>query len=203
MNINSKIIQPLSQPSTQPYTNILQLQPTLPQSNKLIDTECSTDELDIVKTKINNIKKSITDLEKYFKKLEKKNLELQTKLSKQNNNTQSNINTNNKRKRKSTQISEISTPIKISNELCDFINVPYDSKVSRTNITRSIINYIKTNKLSKQNIIYPDEKLSKLLNNNNNITTKHTQHNHLLQQPSHNSPITFYNIQTLLAKHFI
>ena len=160
-----------------------------------IDTECNTDELDIVKTKINNIKQSITDLEKYFKKLEKKNLELQKKLSKQKNNnsnrnTQSNINTNNKRKRKSTQISEISTPIKISNELCDFINIPYDSKVSRTNITRSIINYIKTNKLSKQNSIYPDEKLSKLLN-----TTQ--------QQPSHNSPITFYNIQSLLTKHFI
>ena len=173
----------------------------IPQSNKFIDTECNSDELDIVKTNINNIKQSITDLEKYFKKLEKKNLELQTKLSKQNNNTQSNINTTNKRKRKLTQISEISTPIKISNELCDFINIPHNSKVSRTNITRSIINYIKTNKLSKQNIIYPDEKLSKLLNNN--ITTKHTQHNHLLQHSPNNFPITFYNIQTLLAKHFI
>lgn len=173
MNINSEIPHPI------------------PQSNKLINTECNTDELDIVKTKINNIKKSITDLEKYFKKLEKKNLELQTKLSKQNNNnTQSNTNTNNKRKRKSTQISEISIPIKISNELCNFINIPYNSKVSRTNITRSIINYIKTNKLSKQNIIYPDDKLSKLLN-----TTQ--------QHSPNNSPITFYNIQTLLAKHFI
>lgn len=194
MNIDSKILHPQPHPISQPYTNILQAQSTISQSNQLIDTECNTDELDIVKTKINNIKKSITDLEKYFKKLEKKNLELQTKLSKQNsnnnNNTQSNTNTNNKRKRKSTQISEISTPIKISNELCDFINVPYDSKVSRTNITRSIINYIKTNKLSKQNIIYPDEKLSKLLN-----TTQ--------QHSPNNSPITFYNIQTLLAKHFI
>lgn len=195
MNINSEI----PQPPPLPHSNILQLQPTLSQSNKLIDTECSTDELDIVKTKINNIKKSITDLEKYFKKLEKKNLELQTKLSKQNSNgisnnsnsnSQSNTNTNNKRKRKSTQISEISTPIKISNELCNFINIPYNSKVSRTNITRSIINYIKTNKLSKQNSIYPDEKLSKLLGG--------TQ-----QHSPNNSPITFYNIQSLLAKHFI
>ena len=85
-----------------------------PSSNILINTKNNTDELDMVKTNINNIKQSIINLEKYFKKLEKDNLELQKKLSKKNNNN-NNINSpsniNNKRKRKSTQISEISNPI--------------------------------------------------------------------------------------------
>jgi hypothetical protein len=57
------------------------------------------------------------------------------------------------------------TPRIISNELCDFLQVPHGSKVPRTDITRKVIMYIKANKLedtSDRKIIHPDATLEKL-----------------------------------------
>jgi hypothetical protein len=63
-------------------------------------------------------------------------------------------------------------PVKISNELCDFMNITRGSLIARTHANKIISEYIKSNNLflkgnkalKTKNRIIPDEKLSKLLN---------------------------------------
>lgn len=76
----------------------------------------------------------------------------------------------------------------VSNELCDFLGVPYGSLVARTEVTRSVINYIASNNLrdaSNKRIIVPDEKLKVLLAVDSNVE------------------FTYFHLQKYLKKHFV
>ncbi len=80
------------------------------------------------------------------------------------------------------------TPSSISKELSDFLNMPSDTKISRTEVTKQISDYIKSNNLQNENDkteIIPNEKLIKLIGND------------------HHDKLTFFSIQKLLNKHFI
>jgi len=87
--------------------------------------------------------------------------------------------------------SGFAAPSKVSNELCEFLNKEVGTKVARTEVTKSIIDYIKMNNLQmnedKKNIIIPDEKLKSLLGFNADT----------------DEPLTFFNIQHFMNKHFI
>ena len=82
-------------------------------------------------------------------------------------------------------------PVKISNELCQFLNKPEGSEIARTDVTKALISYIKENGLqvaeekSKDKIV-PDEKLKKLLGIQETIL----------------EDLTFFNIQKYMNKHF-
>jgi hypothetical protein len=59
-------------------------------------------------------------------------------------------------------------PTKVTKELCEFMNKPEGSEIARTEVTQSLVSYIKQNKLigisdDKKNKIIPDEKLKNLL----------------------------------------
>jgi len=78
-------------------------------------------------------------------------------------------------------------PNKISNELCDFINVPHGTEKSRTDITRYINAYVKEhnlNKPSNRRVIIPDEKLKAILKINEG------------------EEVTFFILQRLISHHF-
>lgn len=78
-------------------------------------------------------------------------------------------------------------PSFISNELSIFLNIPVGSKISRTEVTKLISEYIKTNNLQNsfdKTEIVPDNKLSVLIG-------------------EHDNKLTFFTIQKLLNKHFI
>jgi len=78
-------------------------------------------------------------------------------------------------------------PNKISDELCDFIGVPYGTEKSRTDITRFINSYVKEHNLNKpdnKRIILPDEKLKKILN------------------VKEGDVVTFFVLQRLISHHF-
>ena len=80
-----------------------------------------------------------------------------------------------------------SKPCLISEELSDFLNLPKESKIPRTEVTKLIINYIKDNNLQNtgnKQIIVPDDKLKQLLCNDN-------------------EEITYFTIQKYLNKHFL
>ena len=80
------------------------------------------------------------------------------------------------------------SPSSISNELATFLNVTPDTKISRTEVTKRISEYVKLQKLqnfSDKTEIIPDDNLSFLIN------------------PSNNDKLTFFSIQKLLNKHFI
>ncbi len=80
------------------------------------------------------------------------------------------------------------SPSSISNELATFLKVPSDTKISRTEVTKRISEYVKLQKLqnfSDKTEIIPDDNLSFLINHSNH------------------EKLTFFSMQKLLNKHFI
>jgi chromatin remodeling complex protein RSC6 len=79
-------------------------------------------------------------------------------------------------------------PTKVTKELCDFMNKEEGTKIARTEVTRALVSYIKTNNLvNKDNskIISPDDKLKFLLG------------------VEETDELTYFNIQKYMNKHFI
>ena len=79
-------------------------------------------------------------------------------------------------------------PAKISDALCDFMSRDHGSQMARTDVTKYIINYIKTENLQKQEnkkVILPDNKLKELLG------------------CSDNDEVTYFNLQRYMNKHFV
>ena len=83
-------------------------------------------------------------------------------------------------------------PSKVTKELCEFMNRPEGTEIARTEVTKALVNYIKSNNLQEQtpeakNRINPDDKLINLLG---------------LKVEDINE-LTFFNIQKYMNKHFI
>ena len=85
--------------------------------------------------------------------------------------------------------SGFATPSKVSNELCEFLNKMEGTEMARTEVTKSVVAYIKENCLhadsDKKNIIMPDDKLKSLLG------------------ISDEEKLTYLNLQRYMNKHFI
>jgi len=84
--------------------------------------------------------------------------------------------------------SGFATPTKITNELCEFMNKEEGTQIARTDVTKTLIDYIKTNNLQNnenKQIIHPDEKLKLLLGINEN------------------EQLTYFTLQKFMNKHFI
>lgn len=82
-------------------------------------------------------------------------------------------------------------PTKVTKELCSFMDKPEGTEIARTEVTKALVSYIKTNNLvesgddAKKKIV-PDEKLKTLLGINNDELTD----------------LTYFNIQKYMNKHF-
>jgi chromatin remodeling complex protein RSC6 len=84
--------------------------------------------------------------------------------------------------------SGFAVPSKISKDLCKFMGKPEGSEMARTEVTKYIIQYIKTNDLPDKNnkkVIKPDTALKSLLN----------------LKP--NDEVTYFNLQKYMNKHFV
>jgi chromatin remodeling complex protein RSC6 len=82
-------------------------------------------------------------------------------------------------------------PTKVTKELCDFMDKPEGYEIARTEVTKALVSYIKTNNLLEQgedskNKIVPDQKLKTLLG---------------IQDDELND-LTYFNIQKYMNKHF-
>lgn len=85
--------------------------------------------------------------------------------------------------------SGITKPTKLSDDLCEFLGVPKGSALARTEVTKIINTYIKSNKLQDENdkrTIHPDAKLIKIL----------------LPIPS-DKKLSFFNMQSYIKHQFI
>ena len=88
-------------------------------------------------------------------------------------------------------LSGFAKPSKISDELCDFLKVAHGTEMSRTDVTRAINAYIRSNNLNdpvKKRQIIPDAVLSKLLN--------------YVSGPEVED-LTYFNLQKYTKHHFI
>jgi chromatin remodeling complex protein RSC6 len=89
---------------------------------------------------------------------------------------------------KKREPSGFAKPTKVTKELCIFMNKEEGSEIARTEVTKALSSYIKSNQLqNKENkkIIVPDEKLKFLLG------------------LSDNEELTYFNLQKHMNKHFI
>jgi chromatin remodeling complex protein RSC6 len=83
-------------------------------------------------------------------------------------------------------------PTPVTKELCEFMDRPEGTEIARTEVTKVLVNYIKSNKLQEQgndskNRIVPDDKLKNLLGIDNEQIKE----------------LTFFTIQKYMNKHFI
>jgi len=95
---------------------------------------------------------------------------------------------NKNKNKRNKKPSGFATPTNVTDELCQFMNKDNGSKIARTEVTKSLIEYIKTNKLENNEnsqVIIPDKKLQTLLG----ITEC--------------EKLTYFNLQKFMNKHFI
>jgi chromatin remodeling complex protein RSC6 len=95
----------------------------------------------------------------------------------------------NKKKTTEKQPSGFAKPMKISDDLCKFLNKDEGTELARTDVTRALIKYIEQNNLqdlSNKKLINPDTKLK-----------------YLLGLEDENQIITYFNIQKYMNRHFI
>jgi chromatin remodeling complex protein RSC6 len=147
-------------------------------SNKTVKTKKSKDtDFNTILTTLTTFKSQITTLQNHIRILEKQiNKEfslLEKKTIKQ------------KKTRKPSGFAKSS---KISDELCEFMKVPTGSEMARTEVTKYIVDYIKTKSLQKEEnkkYIKPDNDLKSLLG----VTDE--------------DDVTYFNIQKYMNRHFI
>ncbi len=152
---------------------------TVPETVSELPTETSTDSLD------NKFQSEFSDLRNHFEtaiQSAKDGLNLLKKLEKM-------VNKDLKKKKKKV-LSGFAKPCKISKELSKFLGKSNDELIARTDVTKQITQYIKTNKLfdekNKRNI-KPDDKLKKILNFDD----------------IPNKQITYFNLQKALKHNFL
>ena len=104
-----------------------------------------------------------------------------------------NIKKNKKKEKTKTKRapSGFAKPTKVTKELCEFMNKPEGSEIARTEVTKALVSYIKSNNLielgeTTKNKIVPDEKLKNLLG----IECEEV------------NELTYFNIQKYMNKHF-
>lgn len=120
-----------------------------------------------------NIKKmikSIADMEKFIDQQKAQLNTMDKEFNKFKKNAISFIDFSKKQlEKKPRQPSGFQLPVSLSNNLCDFLEIEHNSKLPRTEVTKSIIKYISDNQLfnpDKKTQIIPNEKLLKLLGDN-------------------------------------
>ena len=134
-----------------------------------------TDSLSLFKMQITTLQKAVKTVEKDVKK-ELKNIKKDKK----------------KEKIKTKRApSGFAKPTKVTKELCEFMNQPEGSEIARTEVTKSLVNYIKEHNLielgeDSKNKIIPDQKLKNLLG----------------IQDENLHDLTYFNIQKYMNKHF-
>jgi len=132
-----------------------------------------------VLTTLSTLKQQLTALQNTVRGLEK--------------NVNKKLNCYEREKKKNSQkkprkLSGFAMPSNITNELCEFMGKPSGTKIARTEVTRHLIDYIRSNELQeKENkkTIVPDNKLRKLLKS----------------EPT--DEINYFNIQKYMNQHFI
>ena len=137
------------------------------------------DSLTLFKMQLSTLQQKVKNVEKNVRK-ELKNIKKQK---------------NNDKVKNKRAPSGFAKPTKVTKELCEFMDRPEGSEIARTEVTKALVNYIKSNNLLMQgdkidnkikNKIVPDQKLKNLLG---------------LQDDEMND-LTYFNIQKYMNKHF-
>ena len=139
----------------------------------------SKGEFDDILNQISALKLMLKSICSEVKSLEKQYNKSMKKIEKANNMV--------KLKKLSRKTGGISLPCELSKELKDFMNLDEDKKMARTDVTKYLCEYIKTNNLQDEKdklVINPNDKLKELFG-------------------IENEPFTYFTMQKYMNKHFI
>ena len=135
-----------------------------------------TEELDAELVQLKTIYEKIKTKQKLLKK---HLVNLEKKMNKANNKPQ-----------KIRKPCGFAKPTRVSDIMCDFMRLPRGSLISRTDITKMLIQYIKTNKLQN-----PDHKRQ--------IRPDETLYNIFGEESRKDNMITYFTMQKYMNQHFI
>lgn len=115
----------------------------------------------------------------------------------------------------SSQVSGFAQPTSVSNELCEFLNIPPYQKVPRTHVTKVIIDYIKDQHLEdpeNRRIIHPDKRLERLVGTEEDRAELMKERVRQLiesgkedraKKADTTGTLTYFNLQLCLNRHFL
>ena len=135
-------------------------------------------------TRLNEFKNLYTSINSDLRRLQR-DVQRNLKEAARRNRRKRTVNTDPNRPKRSP--SGFAKPALISNELCDFLGQPNGTEMARTEVTKHLTAYIKSNNLqdnANKRRINPDAKLSKLLN------------------VGPNDEVTYFNLQKYMKVHF-
>jgi chromatin remodeling complex protein RSC6 len=138
-----------------------------------------TEQFNNIINTLNTFKIQTTNLQQTIKQLEKSVKKQQKDLKK------TAVKNKNKGNR---QPSGFAKPCKVTKELCEFMNKSEGTEIARTEVTKTLIQYVKDNNLvniSNKKIIFPDNKLKALLGIEDG------------------QELTYFSIQKYMNKHFL
>lgn len=144
-----------------------------------VDTSNVTEQFDSVLNLLSGLKSHIRALEAQVKSVEKSVIKQMKQLERESKKNK------NKGNRKA---SGFAVPTKISNDLCKFMGKPEGFQMARTEVTKYIINYIKSNNL-------PDKKNKKVINPDTALKS--------LLDIKPTEEVTYFNLQRYMNKHFV
>ncbi len=158
----------------------------VPATEEVVDVPVDVvqqDKFVLVLERLNNMSNTIKELVNVVKALQKEDKKANKKTekkAKRNKNSQAEGGG-------PRPVSGFAKPSKLSDDLCSFLGVPSGTSMARTDVTRVLNEYIKTNNLqtpTDKRIIVPDEKLKSILS---------------LQDGEN---LTYFNLQKHIKQHF-
>ena len=140
------------------------------------------DEIRSMVSALTTMRETISTLHTQLKKLEKR-VAREIKDARKRKRRATTLDANGEAKPVRLSIFEI--PTKLTDDLCAFLGKPKGSEMSRSNVTKAVTTYIKEKGLKNKHDIKPDAPLKKLL------------------APPEGEPLTYFNLQKYLNKHYI
>lgn len=141
------------------------------------------DEIRTMVSALTTMRETISGLHAQLKKLEKRVAREIKDARKRKRRTQPALDANGEVKPARLSIFEI--PTRLSDDLCQFLGKSKGTEMSRSNVTKAVTTYIKEKGLKNKHDIKPDAALKKLL------------------APPEGEPLTYFNLQKYLNKHYI
>lgn len=141
------------------------------------------DEIRSMVSALTTMRETISTLHNQLKKLEKRVHREIKDARKRKRRSATTVDANGEAKPARLSIFEI--PTRLSDDLCHFLGKPKGSEMSRSNVTKAVTTYIKEKGLKNKHDIKPDAALKKLL------------------APPEGEPLTYFNLQKYLNKHYV
>ena len=152
-----------------------------------IDTEMSENQSAL--DDLNSYLKDLNDLKATFQEFHKRGKEIKKKFEKE----MKEIKKNSKKKRTRKPDAKpggFRKPVKISDEMCEFLGIPKGQKLARTDVSKKLNEYIRDNNLQNEKdrrIIEPNEKLLTLFSDDY----------------SDDCALNFFTMQKYIKHHYI